>query len=138
MNAAPTGYFTASYVSSIDDAEQPFALWVPRTYSRRRKYPLIVALHGSDADHRMIPEECFQMHKRGFREDVIFLSPFGRGDVDFRWLAETDVWDTMNWVKTHYRIDARRQYLTGISMGGFATWRLACAYPEQWAAVAPV
>ena len=62
----PTGYFTARYVSSIDDSEQPFALWVPRSHSRRRQYPLIVALHGSDADHRMIPEECFRMHERGF------------------------------------------------------------------------
>jgi len=54
---AETGYFNASYVSSVDDTEQPFALWVPRGYSPRKKYPLLVALHGSDADHRMIPEE---------------------------------------------------------------------------------
>ncbi|MBI2928910.1 MAG: hypothetical protein HYY24_24875 [Verrucomicrobia bacterium] len=133
-----TGYITASYVSSIDDSEQPFALWVPRTYSRRRAYPLIVALHGTDADERMIPQQCFRMHERGFREDVILLSPFGRGDLGWQWLGEADVWDTINWVKQRYRIDARRQYLTGLSMGGFATWRLACAYPEQWAAIAPV
>lgn len=134
----PTGYFRASYLSSIDDSEQPFALWVPRTYTRRRAYPLIVALHGDDADERMIPEACFRMHERGFREDVIFLSPFGRGDLGWRWLGEADIWDTMHWVKQRYRIDARRQYLTGLSSGGYATWRLACAYPEQWAAVAPV
>jgi pimeloyl-ACP methyl ester carboxylesterase len=133
-----TGYFTASYVSSIDDSEQPFALWVPRTYSPARKYPLIVALHGSDADHRMIPEQCFHMHERGFREDVIFLSPFGRGDVNYQWMGEADMWDTINWVKARYCIDARRQYLTGLSMGGFATWRLACSYPSQWAAIAPI
>lgn len=125
-------------MSAIDDSEQPFALWVPRSYSHRKKYPLIVALHGSDAGHRMIPEECFQMHRRGFREDVIFLSPFGRGDIDYRGPGEADIWDTMNWVKSHYSIDSRRQYLTGLSMGGFTAWSLAAAYPDQWAAIAPV
>jgi hypothetical protein len=133
-----TGYLLGAYLSAIDDSEQPFALWVPRTYTARRAYPLIVALHGDDADERTIPEECFRMHERGFREDVLVLSPFGRGDLGWQWLGEADVWDAMNWVKQRYRIDARRQYLTGLSSGGFATWRLACAYPDQWAAIAPV
>ncbi len=133
-----TGYFVAGYPSSIDDSEQPFALWVPRTYSGRKKYPIIVALHGSDADHRMIPEACFRLHERPFREEVMLLSPLGRGDLGYRWHAEADVWDALNWVKAHYSINARQQYLTGLSMGGFATWRLATEYPEQWAAIVPI
>jgi pimeloyl-ACP methyl ester carboxylesterase len=133
-----TGYFITSYKSSIDDSEQPFAFWVPRTYSPKRKYPLLVALHGSDADHRMIPEECFRIHERGFREDLVLLCPFGRGDLNFSGPGEADIWDAMRWVRERYAIDARRQYLTGLSMGGFATWRLGCGYPDQWAAIAPV
>ena len=138
LSGPATGYITGTYVSEIDNSAQPFAVWIPRSYSSRRKYPLLVALHGSDADERMIPERCFQISERGFREDMILLCPFGRGDVGYRWMGEADVWDTMNWVKAHYRVDERRQYLTGLSMGGFATWRLACEYPEQWAAIAPV
>lgn len=138
MSAPRKGYFTASYVSSIDDSDQPFALWVPETYSRRKKYPLLIALHGSDADHRMIPESCFQIQERAFRDDILLLSPFGRGDLGFQFAGEADFWDTINWVKARYRIDERRQYLTGLSLGAFAVWRLASAYPEQWAAIAPV
>ena len=37
-----------------------------------------------------------------------------------------------------YRADAGRVYLTGLSYGGFGTWHLACAYPERWAAIAPI
>jgi len=133
-----TGYFTGTYRSAVDDSTQPFAAWVPRTYSRRRAYPLVVMLHGMDGDERMIPGQCFRMHERGFREDVIVVSPFGRGDIGFRYMGETDFWDVVNWVRDRYRVDARRQYLTGLSMGGFATWRLACKYPAQWAAVAPI
>jgi hypothetical protein len=132
------GYFMASYVSSLDDTEQPFALWVPKSYSRRKAYPLMVVLHGSDADHRMIPENCLEIHQGGFREDMILLSPFGRGDIDYAGPGEADIWEAMSWVKERYHIDARRQYLTGLSLGGYAAWQLACEYPEQWAGIAPV
>jgi pimeloyl-ACP methyl ester carboxylesterase len=135
---AATGYIPGQHVSSIDGSPQPFALWVPHGYSPKRSWPIIVALHGSDADHRMIPENCLHIPKRGFDERVILLSPFGRGDVDWRWMGESDLWEAMAWVRARYRIDTRRQYLSGLSMGGYGTWRLAAEHPEQWAAIAPV
>lgn len=138
LESRDRGYIRGEYLSQIDDSFQPFALWVPETYTAKKSYPLIVALHGADADERMIPEECLRIHERGFKEDICFLSPFGRGDLGFRWLGEADIWDAMRLIKSFYRIDARRQYLTGLSMGGYAAWRLAAEYPEQWAAVAPV
>jgi len=36
-----------------------------------------------------------------------------------------------------YRVDERRIYLLGHSMGAIGTWRLAAKYPATWAAVAP-
>ncbi len=37
-----------------------------------------------------------------------------------------------------YNVDRSRIYLTGLSMGGFGTWALAAAYPEKFAAIAPI
>ena len=37
-----------------------------------------------------------------------------------------------------YRADPDRVYLTGLSYGGFGTWHLAAAYPNRWAAIAPI
>jgi len=37
-----------------------------------------------------------------------------------------------------YRVDKDRVYLTGLSMGGYGTWTLAAAYPEKFAAIAPI
>lgn len=133
-----TGYFVSHHRSRLDGSDQPFALWVPRTYSARRAYPILIVLHGTDADHRMIPEECFHIPEKGFREDMLLLSPFGRGDLFFAGPGENDLWESLAWVHEHYRIDARRQYLTGLSMGGYACWRLAAEYPDQWAAIAPI
>ena len=35
-------------------------------------------------------------------------------------------------------VDTNRIYLTGLSMGGYATWSLATKFPERFAAVAPI
>jgi predicted peptidase len=37
-----------------------------------------------------------------------------------------------------HRVDRQRIYLTGLSMGGYGTWSLAMAYPDTFAALAPV
>jgi predicted peptidase len=37
-----------------------------------------------------------------------------------------------------YKIDAKRQYLTGLSMGGAGTWSIAAAHPKRWAAIVPI
>ncbi len=44
----------------------------------------------------------------------------------------------LDYVIERHRIDPTRIYLTGHSAGGNGVWSLAEAYPDKWAAVAPV
>ncbi|MEO1653104.1 MAG: prolyl oligopeptidase family serine peptidase [Bacteroidota bacterium] len=37
-----------------------------------------------------------------------------------------------------YRFDEKRLYVTGLSMGGFATWDIIARHPELFAAAAPI
>ena len=37
-----------------------------------------------------------------------------------------------------YAVDLNRVYLTGLSMGGYGAWDLGLAYPEKFAALAPI
>jgi predicted peptidase len=39
---------------------------------------------------------------------------------------------------SRYLVDPNRMYLTGKSMGGFGTWSFAMAYPDLFAAIAPI
>ena len=41
-------------------------------------------------------------------------------------------------IAARYKVDKKRIYLTGLSMGGYGTWALASAYPERFAAIAPI
>jgi predicted peptidase len=52
---------------------------------------------------------------------------------------DTDMLDALlDTVLAKYRVDPDRVYLTGLSMGGFATWAWAAAHPERFAAIAPI
>jgi predicted peptidase len=52
--------------------------------------------------------------------------------------CEHDLLAILDSVLAGYRTDPDRVYLTGLSYGGHGTWHLACAYPERWAAIAPI
>ena len=41
-------------------------------------------------------------------------------------------------IEKQYSVDINRVYCTGLSMGGFGTYAMAVAYPEDFAAIAPV
>jgi predicted peptidase len=41
-------------------------------------------------------------------------------------------------VQKEYKTDAKRQYLTGLSMGGMGTWSIAMAHPDRFAAIVPI
>lgn len=41
-------------------------------------------------------------------------------------------------LERNYRVDKNRVYLSGLSMGGYGSWRLAADHPDRFAAVAPV
>lgn len=46
--------------------------------------------------------------------------------------------DLLHDKEKRWRIDEKRIYLTGFSMGAFGAFRAACKFPERFAAIAPV
>lgn len=55
-----------------------------------------------------------------------------------RELSERDVMQVIDIVKSEYKVDAKRTYLMGHSMGGFGTWFLGQKHVDKWAAIAPM
>ena len=51
---------------------------------------------------------------------------------------ERDLIDILDRVLDDFRADPSRQYLSGLSYGGFGTWYMASKYPERFAALVPV
>lgn len=141
-----------TFLSDLDDSDQPYALYLPRQFDPSRKYPLVISLHGAQSNHRLnlrrvfgrgnLPRETDSEASRyfpAFRDvDFIVACPFARGTMGYQGVAEKDVYDVLADVKRRFPIDEDRIYLTGLSMGGGGTLWLGLTRPDLWAAVAPV
>jgi predicted peptidase len=116
-------------------------LWLPGDYKKEKQktYPLLIFLHGSG--ERGDSLELVKMNgPPSFvenRPDFPFITISPQCPKGKRWNAE-DLQLMLVKLKSKYRIDTTRIYLTGLSMGGFGTWAWACNYPNQFAAIAPV
>ena len=73
------------------------------------------------------------------RVGFIVACPKGRDSASmYRGSAEQDVLDVMAEVRRDYKIDNKRIYMMGHSMGGYGTWSIAMAHPELFAALGPI
>lgn len=117
-----------------------YLLYLPEGYQSdtTKSWPMMVFLHGvgecgDDVERVKLlgpPRKIDDGHKYPF----IVVSPQSpeRGwRPDFVQRLVLDL-------QKKYRVDKERTYLTGLSMGGFGTWRTAQAYPELFAAIVPI
>ncbi len=42
-----------TFLSDVDDSDQPYGLYLPRKLDGAKKYPLVISLHGADSNHRL-------------------------------------------------------------------------------------
>ncbi|UCG15146.1 MAG: dienelactone hydrolase family protein [Phycisphaerales bacterium] len=130
-----------TFTSGLDGATVEYALWLPPEYDANKRWPLIVFLHGSaeGANWRRPTSEGASIPVRTAKADLPFVVayPLMRGSWSITTLAERDVLETIADVGTRASIDPDRIHLTGISLGGFAAWRIACRYPDLFATVSP-
>ncbi|MFW5860801.1 MAG: prolyl oligopeptidase family serine peptidase [Spirochaetota bacterium] len=114
--------------------------YLPRGYTSRGKssFPLILFLHGAGergnniekVKHVGLPPVLME-HSLPF----VVIAP--QCPLRDTW-AVKDVELFLTFLLEKYNIDESRLYLTGISMGGYATWYMAGHLPDTFAAIAPI
>lgn len=100
--------------------------------------PLIVFLHGSGErgnDLEKVKAHSPFTYKNLIKEPVAILAPQCPENT---WWDTVTVYNLIEEIKKNYKIDASRIYLTGLSMGGWGTLKLAMEHPEMFAAVVSV
>jgi dienelactone hydrolase len=131
------GRFIRAYRSRVDDSLQPYAVVIPEGLDLGRPQRLDVVLHGRGATLNEV--SFIHMHENPKSppaySDRIELHVFGRTNNAYRWSGETDVFEALESVRSHYRIDDARVVLRGFSMGGAGAWHIGLHYPHLWAAV---
>lgn len=125
--------------------------YLPQDYnSNSDKYPVMIFLHGigergpNSTNISTLQASIYEVAKlgppmyvkNGAQFPFILISPQLKDNYG-TW-PSSYVLEVINHVKTYLRIDERRIYLTGLSLGGGGTWVAAQDYPELFAAIAPV
>lgn len=144
----------------------PYALYVPSDYDPAKRYPLVIALHGTG--EREDPVEaildktdiatCWASDSERGRNQCLTLVPQcrihynrednwtsldqfnnGHSNSPFWPLPQLKaVWNLLRKIEESYAVDEKRVYLTGISSGGFAAYALAMEHPHAFAGLVPV
>jgi len=128
-----------------------YLLFVPKDYEADgKKAPLMLFLHGygesgngtSELDRVKIhgPTNFLESHPEF---SFVVVSPqCPQPKHDMKEIAQAwkpaQLIGLLNHVAKNMNIDPTRVYVTGLSMGGFGTWRLAAAHPTRFAAALPI
>ncbi|CAN5432404.1 prolyl oligopeptidase family serine peptidase [soil metagenome] len=136
---------SASFKTIVQVATKlDYLISIPEGYAdSKTKWPVILFLHGSgergstvqDVTPHGVPKEI----ANGRKIPAIVISPqCPDGDT---WTSQVQIaalTGLLNDIEKRFRVDKDREYLTGLSMGGYGTWKMAGLYPDRFAAIAPV
>ena len=157
--AEVAGQFELRTQTGADGASLPYRLLKPARIDPGAAYPLVLFLHGagergsnntaqikngvehfaSDANRAAYPcfvavPQCPLNHKWS-NVDWSALSNSLPSEPSTEMKLAMAIVDSL---QREFRIDARRIYVTGISMGGYGTWDAISRYPDRFAAAVPV
>ena len=150
-----------------DGTERIYQVWVPLDYTADKKWPVILFLHGAgecgtDGEKVLIQGLPKEIRKRDGKFEFIVVipqcasmrpkesapaaakeAPKAKGDrFGGRWgwidAQEELVMAALAATLKEYSCDTDREYLTGLSMGGFGTYLLAMKYPKEFVALVPI
>ncbi|MCL2623583.1 MAG: prolyl oligopeptidase family serine peptidase, partial [Planctomycetaceae bacterium] len=122
-----------------------YLLFLPKAYDAdaEKEWPLLLFLHG--AGERGDDVHLVAVHgppKRIAKEPefaetcpFIVVSPQCRTD---RYWSPAQLNLLLDAIEKQCKVDKRRIYVTGLSMGGFGTWMMTADRPDRFAAVAPI
>ena len=137
----PGGFIRFAYIDEIDGTPQFCRCYIPTDYDPSKKSALVVLLHGYNGENPDYIRWWFADKRHdpfADRYNYVLIEPHGRGNSQYFGIGDHDVMKCIQIAKEKLNIDEDRVYLTGGSMGGAGTWRIASVHPEMFAAIAPV
>ncbi|MEC8928304.1 MAG: PHB depolymerase family esterase [Verrucomicrobiota bacterium] len=119
----------------------------PKKYDPKKKYPFILSLHGFTGNGAA-QRGFFPLSDLADKHGFLYSYPSG---ITRSWNATNACCDFANsnddstylrnfilWAAKKYSIDKKRIYVTGLSNGGFMSYRMAQDHADLIAAIAPI
>lgn len=128
-----------------DELSVPYLLYLPKKFDgdAKKKWPVMLFLHGRGESRGPLSIVAKWgpplMAKRGDDFPYILISPQCPSKSSWNSdVQQAGVLDLLDHITKTYPVDTSRVYLTGLSMGGYGSWKLAANNPKRFAAVAPI
>jgi predicted peptidase len=121
--------------------EMRYLLYLPKDYDAKgnKQWPLMLFLHGAGERGTNLQRVAIHgppmLAKNGTNFPFIVVAP--QCPEGQRWENDS-LLQLLDHVMKTCKVDASRVYLTGLSMGGYGTWKLGLAHPEKFAAIVPI
>ena len=134
-----TGKMTKELI--VNGTTREYIIYVPENYTGTSSLPLLLSFHGltsnmefnfnyTNFDQLAEDENFIVVHPNGI-SNTWTVSANDDTDIDF-------IVSLLNQLEEDYNIESNRIYSTGMSMGGFFSFSLACRLSDRIAAVASV
>jgi predicted peptidase len=130
--------------ATSDSVHVPYLLYLPKDYGvEEKRWPLMLFLHGRGESHGPLSLVTKwgppRMAAKGNSLPFILVSPQCPGDDSWsKSSQQSRLVELLDHVVENYAVDEDRIYLTGLSMGGYGSWRMAADHPQRFAAVVPI
>jgi len=138
----PDGFVRWAWIDEVDDSPQYCRGYLPREYDGKKRFPLVVKLHGyspRNQTYAMWPRSFLRYYRTiAPSHPVIEMMPHGRGNTGYKGIGEKDVMRAVEITRKKLLVDPDRIYLMGASMGGGGTWHVGSLHPDVFAAVLPI
>jgi predicted peptidase len=155
--------FKAKTYSDSEENELKYRILKPAEYDSTKSYPLVLFLHGAGergsdnysqlkwgVSHFAEPKlrekyPAFVVAPQVPEEETWAGLPSPEDTTDHMLPLSSEPTQTMKltlelleFLQQHYAIDAKRLYVTGLSMGGFGTFDIIQRHPNKFAAAVPI
>lgn len=117
-----------------------YLLHLPQGYhARGEPWPLMLFLHGAGERGSNVQNVAAHGPPKlvKAKRDLPFVLVSPQCPADRTW-RDDELLALLDAVIARHNIDTSRVYVTGLSMGGYASWSLGSKYPERFAAIAPI
>jgi predicted peptidase len=127
--------------TTIQTVTYKYQVFVPDDWTPRRKWPVILALHGAGErgdDGVLQTDVGMGTAIRSNRSAIEAIVVMPQCRKDHWWILppmDDLAMRTLAEATREFHGDPRRTYLTGLSMGGYGAWHLAQKYPGTFAAL---
>jgi lysophospholipase L1-like esterase/poly(3-hydroxybutyrate) depolymerase len=157
--SAQSPSYEARVFTNSQGQTMPYRILTPAHYQADKKYPLVVFFHGAgergtDNEKQLVHGTALYLKPEVRERFPAFViapqCPDNQQWVDMPWGTDSGTrpdqpsasmslaLQILDAAEKEFSIDPARVYVTGLSMGGYATWDCITRFPDRFAAGVPI